>query len=213
MDKEQALEKHGKVYEYGTVLFSEGDAGSKLWVINEGRVRLSKRVCDEDIVLETLGPGEFCGELALVMESEQPVTATVVEPARLLIVDAKQFEVMVRSNGELAMRMLRKLSGRLTQAHYRVSVLQMRSVLGRLMLQLQRELTSEGVKRAIVPNDLSEVLNLDDAELAVALDRLIAKGIININKEGEFSIPNDAEFNRFLRYLELKDRYEYFEKE
>ena len=55
MDKEQALERLGKAYEPGAVLFYEGDPGSKLWVINEGHVQLTRRVCSEDIVIETLG--------------------------------------------------------------------------------------------------------------------------------------------------------------
>ncbi|MCL2326369.1 MAG: Crp/Fnr family transcriptional regulator [Proteobacteria bacterium] len=212
MDKEQALEKHGKVYESGTVLFREGEAGSKLWVINEGKVRLSKRVCEEEIVLETLGPGEFCGELALVMEEVQPVTATVEEPARLLIVDAKQFETMVRSNGELAMRMLRKLAGRLTEAQYRVSALHLRSALGRIMLQLRWELTVEGVKRAAVPGDLGDFLGLDAAEVKLSLDKLIAKNLIEIDKDNTFSIVDETEFRRYLKFLELSDRYEFFNK-
>ena len=57
MDKEQALEKHSKIYEPGTVLFYEGDPASKLWVINEGRIQISKRVFTEEIVFEILCPG------------------------------------------------------------------------------------------------------------------------------------------------------------
>ena len=63
MDKEQALEKHVKSYDAGAVLYYEGDPASKLWVINEGHVQLTRRVCSEDVLLETLGPGDFCGEL------------------------------------------------------------------------------------------------------------------------------------------------------
>ena len=123
MDRQQALEKHGKSFDAGTGLFYEGDPGTKMWVINEGYVRLTKRVCSEDILIETLGPGDFCGELALVGDGIQPVTATVVEAARMLVIEAEQFETMLRSNGELCIRMMKKLAGRLCESQFRLAVL------------------------------------------------------------------------------------------
>ena len=44
MDKEQALEKLSKVYDTGAVLFYEGDPANAVWIINGGKVQLSKRV-------------------------------------------------------------------------------------------------------------------------------------------------------------------------
>ncbi len=213
MDKEQALEKFSKVYEAGAVLFYEGDPGSKLWVINEGLVRLSKRVSNEDVSLEILGPGEFCGELALVTDGIQPVTATVIADAKLLVVEPRQFETMIRSNGELSMRMLRKLAGRLNEAQFRVSVLQMRNTMGRVMLQLRHEVDAlEAGNKATVPEDLDYMLGLDKVELEDIMDRLVAKNLIKLENDGVFSIVDNEEFSRYLGYLELRDKYEYFNK-
>lgn len=212
MDKDQALEKHGKIYERDTILFREGDAVSKLWVINEGRIRLSKRVFNDEIVLEYLGPGEFCGELAIVTDGLQPVSATVEEPARLLVIDAKQFETMVRNNGELAMRMLRKLSGRLTEAQFRISTLQMRNNTGRVMLQLRWEVEHSDSPKTLIPINLAPSLGLDSAEVEIILDKLVAKNLIKLPNDGSFSIVESEEYDRYLRYLELHDRYAFFDK-
>lgn len=212
MDKDQALEKHGKIYERDTILFREGDAVSKLWVINEGRIRLSKRVFNDEIVLEYLGPGEFCGELAIVTDGLQPVSATVEEPARLLVIDAKQFETMVRNNGELAMRMLRKLSGRLTEAQFRISTLQMRNNTGRVMLQLRWEVEHSDSPKTLIPINLAPSLGLDSAEVEIILDKLVAKNLIKLPNDDSFSIVESEEYDRYLRYLELHDRYAFFDK-
>ncbi|MFA5624750.1 MAG: Crp/Fnr family transcriptional regulator [Bradymonadales bacterium] len=213
MDKQQVLEKHGKIYEPGTVLFREGELGNRLWVINEGRIRITKRVHKTETVLETLGPGEFCGELALVMETEQPVTATVIEPARLLVIDLKQFDMMVRSNGEIAMRMLKKLAGRLTQAQFRMINFQFKSNLGRLMLQLRWELMrAEGDLTPPLPVDLAESLGIETFELKQLLQKLAEKELIILEKNDRFSVPDRSEFEQYLSYLELKERYAYFDK-
>lgn len=209
MDKEQALERHGKTFEPGTVLFYEGDPGSKLWIINDGRIRLTKRVCSEEILIEMLGPGDFCGELALVTSGPQPVTATVEETARLLIIDAAQFESMVRGNGELSVRMLKKLAGRLNEAQFRLSAMQMRNTLGRVMLQLRHEIDhSEAPNKAALPDNLSEALGMDNVELSKCLDKLVEKNLITL-KDKVFSIVDREEYLRFLSFLELNDRYEF----
>ena len=212
MDKEQALEKHSKIYEPGTVLFYEGDPASKLWVINEGRIQISKRVFTEEIVLEILGPGEFCGELSLVTDAPQAVTATVIEPARLLVIDATQFEAMIRANGELSMRMMRKLAGRLNEAQFLVSALQMRNTIGRVMLHLKREIENSGTGNVSVPSDLAKMLGLDDVELEDIMDRLVAKKLIKLSGDNVCEIVNNAEYSRYLNYLELRDRYDFFDK-
>ena len=212
MDKEQALEKHSKIYEPGTVLFYEGDPASKLWVINEGRIQISKRVFTEEIVLEILGPGEFCGELSLVTDAPQAVTATVIEPARLLVIDATQFEAMIRANGELSMRMMRKLAGRLNEAQFLVSALQMRNTIGRVMLHLKREIENSGTGKVSVPSDLAKMLGLDDVELEDIMDRLVAKKLIKLSGDNVCEIVNNAEYSRYLNYLELRDRYDFFDK-
>lgn len=212
MDKEQALEKHSKIYEPGTVLFYEGDPASKLWVINEGRIQISKRVFTEEIVLEILGPGEFCGELSLVTDAPQAVTATVIEPARLLVIDATQFEAMIRANGELSMRMMRKLAGRLNEAQFLVSALQMRNTIGRVMLHLKREIENSGTGKVSVPSDLAKMLGLDDVELEDIMDRLVAKKLIKLSGDTVCEIVNNAEYSRYLNYLELRDRYDFFDK-
>lgn len=136
MDKEQALEKLSKVYDTGAVLFYEGDPANAVWIINGGKVQLSKRVCSEEIVIETLGAGDFFGEISLLSNSAQMVTATVVEPAKLLVIESPQYEALLRSNGELSMRMLRKLVGRLNECQFLVTGLSLRNPMARVMLHI-----------------------------------------------------------------------------
>ena len=210
MDIEQALEKHGKSFEPGSVLFYEGDPGTKIRVINEGHIQLTKRVCNEEIILETLGPGEFCGELSLVTNSAQPSTATVVDKARLLEIDAHQFNAMMSGNVELAVRMFKKVAGRLNEANFRVSVMQMRNSIGRVMLVLRHEIShSEAPNKATIPSDLADLLGIDDLELNKILDKLVEKNLITLSKEKVYSIVDKDEYARFLSFLELNDRYEF----
>ncbi len=76
----------------GTVLFREGDSGDCAFVIEKGKVRISKR--DQggiDRPLATLYPGEVFGEMAVIDPAPRMATATVIEDAVLLHVPAGIF--------------------------------------------------------------------------------------------------------------------------
>lgn len=210
--EKQLIEKHGKVYEPGTVLFREGEVGKRIYVINEGRIKLTKRVHQTESLIEVLGPGEFCGELALVTEAPHPVSAIVLEAAKLLIVDAKQFETMVRSNAEIALRMMRKLAGRLTEAQFRIVNFQFRRPMARLLHQLKWELavTEEG-SPPLIPDDLAEVLGLQSSHVKELIEAANKEGLIKIGKDASFEIPDLNAVEQYLAYLELKDRYEHLD--
>lgn len=212
MDKEQALEKLSKSYESGSVLFYEGDPANAVWIIAGGKVQLSKRVCSEEIVLETLGAGEFFGEISLLSNCAQNVTATVADNSKLISLDPDQCEALLRSNGELSVRMLKKLAGRLNEAQFIVTSLNMRNPMARVMLHIRRELAAAAAAKIRIPADLPQTLGIDSAELEIILAKLAAKGIVSVSPDNVVAIAQTEEYDKFLRYLELRDRYEYFDK-
>jgi CRP-like cAMP-binding protein len=59
----------------GTKIFQHGDAGDKLYLILEGRVRISREVPGMgEEALAVLGPGQVFGEMALLDESPRSPT-------------------------------------------------------------------------------------------------------------------------------------------
>ena len=192
----------------GTVLFREGETGKKMYVIKSGKVRMTKKIHDTDIAIEDLGAGDFCGEISLVTEQPRPTTATVVQDASVIQIEASQFENMVRSNSDIALRMLKKMSKRLTEAQFRIANFSMRNNKGRLMHQLRWEADrSEG--KAPLPDNLPDVLALELGEVKLLLGELVRDDLIDIDKNGFFEIVDEPAFGRYLKYLELHDHFEY----
>lgn len=201
----------------GTVLFREGETGKNMFVIKSGRVRLRKSVHNTDVVVDELGAGAFCGELALINDQPRPVTATVTEDASLLKVDASQFEKMVRKNPDIALRMLKKMGQRLTEAQYKVSNLILRTPEGRLLRQLRREAIRAGdgddpTTKAPIPDDIADALALEIGEVKELLNGLVGRELIAVDDNGYFQIVDPEAYDRYLTYLELHDRFEYTER-
>lgn len=111
---------YGRDFPAGTVVFEEGDPGSRMYVIQSGEVRVLKRVGVREIELARLGPGEAFGEMALLEGQPRSATAIVVSAARILEIDQAAFDDLIRGNGEIALRLLRRLSARLREANRQI---------------------------------------------------------------------------------------------
>ena len=63
----------------GEVLFHEGDAGDKLYIVIDGKVKLGRTSPDgRENLLGILGPGQMFGELALFDPGPRSATVTAV---------------------------------------------------------------------------------------------------------------------------------------
>src|SRR5688572_2497779 len=65
-------------YRVGDVIFKEGDVGDKLYLILEGRVRISREVSGMgEEALAILGPGAAFGEMSLIDDFPRSADARV----------------------------------------------------------------------------------------------------------------------------------------
>lgn len=207
------MDKYARNFVAGTVLFQEGDPGTEVYVIQSGRIRLTKRVFRTNVVVEDLGKGDFCGELALVMKTTRPVTATVLEDSKLLVIPAEQFAIMIEQNATITLQMLRRLATRLTRAQFRMSNFALRHPMARMLHQLRAEWKvatlqgNEGI--SVVPDDLAEALGMEIGEVDKILDKAVKDKLIEIDSQGVFRITNNESYDKLLSYLELKDKFEF----
>jgi CRP-like cAMP-binding protein len=91
----------------GTKLFQHGDAGDKLYLILEGRVRISRDVPGMgEEALAVLGPGQVFGEMALLDESPRSADARVHERCRVLTIPKDGFDDLLFMHKDLAYEVL-----------------------------------------------------------------------------------------------------------
>ncbi|MBP1643541.1 MAG: hypothetical protein H6Q03_2210 [Acidobacteria bacterium] len=97
----------------GQEIFREGRPGAEMFIIEDGEVEISRLHGASEKRLSTLGPGDFFGEMALLEDRPRSATARARTDCKLLPIDASTFDQLLRDNPEIAIRMMRKMSGRL----------------------------------------------------------------------------------------------------
>lgn len=105
----QAL--HTRTYQEGEVLFIEGDIGRALFVLETGRVELSKLDPQgRPQRLIVLGPGDFFGEMALLEQLPRSASAVALEKSTLHLLYRSKLEALLLSNPAIGASIMRHLA-------------------------------------------------------------------------------------------------------
>jgi CRP/FNR family cyclic AMP-dependent transcriptional regulator len=97
-------------------LFSTGDAGSALYVILSGWLKISREgPSGRDVVLEVAGAGSFTGELAVICGVPRAADATALTATRLLAIDGRALMTTLRQNPDAILELVRVLGERLAR--------------------------------------------------------------------------------------------------
>ena len=109
-------------------MFAEGSVGDKVYLILEGKVRISRSVPGVgEEALAVLGPGEYFGEMALIDDFTRSADARIHESCRLFVIAKAELEQLLFVDRDLAYELLwnfvRTLSNRLRESNDKMTFL------------------------------------------------------------------------------------------
>jgi CRP/FNR family cyclic AMP-dependent transcriptional regulator len=210
MADEPLSQRFTREFPAGTVLFREGDPGREMFVVQSGRILISKAVGAVEKQLATLGQGEFFGEMSILNNKPRSATATVADTARLLVIDPKTFDTMLRANAEVAVRMIKKLADRLQAADEHIENLLHRDAASRvvhwLMQEAARAGTEEGRVLALTTEQLAAQVGVLPPQARDVLDKLEKAKLVVPGDEG-LQVAEVAKLRHFLEFLEMKAEF------
>ena len=105
-------------------IFTEGDLGTTMYIVQSGKVRLFRMHGGQKRLLGEMEKGDFFGEMSILEGLPRTVSAEAIEDVELIEINSMTFDKMIKGNIEIAIRMLRKLSIRLREAEARIEDLQ-----------------------------------------------------------------------------------------
>ena len=93
----------------GKQLMREGERAREFFVLLEG----SAEVTEKGRGINTLGRGDFLGEIGLVTQLPRTATATTTSPVRALVITDRDFVKLLRRSPEIGTSVLEALGERL----------------------------------------------------------------------------------------------------
>ncbi len=102
-------------FEQGEVVVVENSLGDALYLIESGQVKVSINAkTGQEKVINYLGPGNFFGEMALLLDQRRSATITVTIDADLWMLRKADMDELLVEHPEIALQITRELSRRLT---------------------------------------------------------------------------------------------------
>ncbi len=100
-------------YQRGSIVFSEDETGDCMYLIESGQVRLAAGKNGQEKPVALLGPGNFFGETALLLDQKRGMSAQVVLDADLLVLRKDVLDELMQEHPAVAVTITRELTRRL----------------------------------------------------------------------------------------------------
>jgi len=113
----------------GEILFHTGEPGDRMFVVRSGQVELfTQDKMGQKIALESPGPGDQFGELALFDGGARTASAAVLEDGEVLTLDREDLLSFVRRHPEAGLDMLAIMTRRIRETNARLASMAARNV-------------------------------------------------------------------------------------
>lgn len=177
-----------KTYPKNTILVSEGDNTDSLFVIQSGKVKAY--VADEEgkeLILNTHGPGEYFGEIALLDDAPRSASIMTLGDTRCIVISKRDFRECLELHPSIALTLLQHLSQRLRTLTENVKSLALMDVYGRVartLLSLAQDRDGQLViDQHLTQRDIASMVGASREMVSRILKDLTAGGYITVNRQ------------------------------
>lgn len=146
-----------KAFAKNTVVIHENDSADSLYIIESGRVKV---YCSEkngkEFIMNTQGPGDYFGELALLDDSVRSASVRTVEKSSFCVIYKDEFNKVLDEHPNIARQLIRNLAQRVRKLTADVKSLALQDVYGRVANVLMDLSEERGDGTLYVPEKLTQ---------------------------------------------------------
>lgn len=119
----QGFERFAVTFEKGDMIFCEYEPGDAFYLIQEGRVRISKVIGDVEKNLDILQPGEVFGEMAMLEDAPRSASAIAMDRVKALEFNKANFEILLTGQPQITLKILKLFTKRIYDQRRRFQIL------------------------------------------------------------------------------------------
>jgi CRP/FNR family cyclic AMP-dependent transcriptional regulator len=177
----------GEIAEFprGHVIFHEGEAGDRLYIIESGKVKIGRGGVDgREVLHRIVGPGDMFGDLSLFDPGPRASTATTVTEVRATSLDRYALRQLIRHRPELAEELLRVLARRVRRAGTAAADLVFSDVPGRLARTLLQLAARFGIQESGGLRVVHDLTQVELAQLVGSSRETVSKTLSDFGRRG-----------------------------
>ncbi|MBQ1505653.1 MAG: Crp/Fnr family transcriptional regulator [Erysipelotrichales bacterium] len=174
----------------GNYLFCEGDAVNSIWIIQKGRVKLTRYIEEgQEVVLDVLHDGQAIWENMFLVEKTFSYSAICLSDAETFEISRDEIQKILEKEPKVAMSMVSFLAKKLQESNERSTLLSIRDPLVRLAgFLLYKDRTCIGPEICLRLNDIAASISLRMETVSRNLTRLEKEGLVRRTGQGRILI-------------------------
>jgi CRP-like cAMP-binding protein len=208
-ERARLFDRFGRTYEANQTIFAEDEPAVLCFILQEGKVRLVKKIRASERSISVLKQGDLFGEDALIEGASRSATAVALVDCSVLALDRRTFAELLADNAEVAVRLVGQLVQRLRNAEEQLENAMLRDHPSRIVNTLLRLAATapqgaEGHVLQISPLELSSRVGLDVDAVKKAVQQLRDGGYLRIVDE-RVILPDLEGLRRLYQLLGMKE--------
>ena len=169
----------------GQLVYMPGETSEALFLLKAGRVRIYRLSADgKKLVLSTLSPETFFGDMPLAGEQMYGAFAEAIEDCTLCVLGRADLERLIETRPRVAIRLLEATGRRLLEAESIIEDFAFKSIPARLATLLLRLSESEGADLVgYTHQDLAEMVGTYRETATQTLDDFERRGLVDLGRK------------------------------
>ena len=195
-----------KTYSKDSVILVEEEVGTALFVIIEGKVKVSRSSSDgKEVILNIISEGDIFGEMSILDGMNRSATVTAIEETELFILQRKEFIDLLNKHPEISIALLSELTKRLRNADRKIKALSLKDAEGKVATVIMQIADESGrIKQGIVEIEKLP-LQQDLANMAGTSRETISRTIHSFAKKGLVELEGSK--LRILDYEKFRETF------
>lgn len=161
----------------GTVIISRDDSHGQVFILEHGKVALTRPNSERTPMLLMLHPGDIFGDLEVLLGRPAPAEAVVLEDAQFLNIAGDRLLWLVSTKPRIALRWMVSIAGRLNAAQDRLEQL-LAGPLDFQIASLLRHVKDEDNVARVSQETIAQLLGTRRPSVARSLSNLEKQGLI-----------------------------------
>ena len=182
-------------YPKDTMIFSEAQNGSDMFIIQRGEVSITKVVNGNEVTLAVLKKGDMFGEMALIENKPRSANAIAHSDCTLMVINRSNFNQMVATQPQLVAKLTTTLADRLWSMYRQLDNASLQEPLAKMLDMLSLQLEKQRVKIGLSKVSMqTEFTPKDLANMCGLASQYQAKAIYDFENYDQIRIENGKVF-------------------
>ena len=182
-------------YPKDTMIFSEAQNGSDMFIIQRGEVSITKVVNGNEVTLAVLKKGDMFGEMALIENKPRSANAIAHSDCTLMVINRSNFNQMVATQPQLVAKLTTTLADRLWSMYRQLDNASLQEPLAKMLDMLSLQLEKQRVKIGLSKVSMqTEFTPKDLANMCGLASQYHAKAIYDFENYDQIRIENGKVF-------------------